>query len=89
MPDRRLSNIRRRSLREGFAFAVAAAGIVAVAASSAVSVADDRVPERVAMVSEQQPAQAEPVADKPADQPVAEAVPAPGLETGLRCALVE
>ncbi|TLG10304.1 hypothetical protein FEK35_14000 [Nocardia cyriacigeorgica] len=77
MPDRRISTIRRRSLREGFAVAAAAAGIVAVAASSAVSVADDSVPERIAMVSEQQPAQAEPVADKPADKPVAEAIPAP------------
>lgn len=78
MPDRRTSTIRRRSLREGFAFAAAAAGIVAVAASSAVSVADDSVPERIAMVADQQPAKAEPAAaTQPADQPVAEAIPAP------------
>ncbi|WP_431949264.1 transglycosylase SLT domain-containing protein [Nocardia lijiangensis] len=75
MLDRRLSTLRRTTLREGLTFAVAAAGIVAVAASSAVSVADDTVPARVAMVAEQQPEVAPaPVAAAPA--PIAEVAPA-------------
>ncbi|MCP2292028.1 transglycosylase SLT domain-containing protein [Nocardia amikacinitolerans] len=78
MPDRRLSTLRRTTLREGLTFAVAAAGIVAVAASSAVSVADDSVPARVAVVAEQQPAAAPaPVAEA---APVAEVAPAPAPE---------
>ncbi|WP_330232590.1 transglycosylase SLT domain-containing protein [Nocardia sp. NBC_00508] len=88
MPDRRLSALRRPSLRETITVAVAAAGVVAVAASSAASVADNSVPSRIAMVSEQQPAAA-PVAapapaapapataPAPAAAPVAEAIPAP------------
>ncbi|MET8655231.1 hypothetical protein ABZW59_35675, partial [Nocardia aurea] len=58
--DRRFSRIRRTTLREGFTFAVAAAGIVAVAASSAVSVADDNVATRIAIVADEQPAAAGP-----------------------------
>ncbi|MEV0031555.1 transglycosylase SLT domain-containing protein [Nocardia sp. NPDC050793] len=72
MPHSRLSTLRRSTtLREGLTFAVAAAGIVAVAASSAVSVADDSVPARVAMVAEEQPAAA------PVPAPMPEVVPAP------------
>ncbi|WP_406236882.1 transglycosylase SLT domain-containing protein [Nocardia sp. NBC_01009] len=65
MHDRRFFSFHRPSLREGFTFAIAAAGIIAVAASSAVSVADDSVPSRVAMVAEEQaaPVAAAPVAD--------------------------
>ncbi|MEV6432764.1 transglycosylase SLT domain-containing protein [Nocardia sp. NPDC051463] len=66
MLDRRFFTSHRPSLREGFTFAVAAAGLIAVAASSAVSVADDSVPSRVAIVAEQQaaaPVTAAPVAD--------------------------
>ncbi|MGQ4619553.1 transglycosylase SLT domain-containing protein [Nocardia sp. R7R-8] len=73
MPDRRLSALRRPSLRETVTVAVAAAGVVAVAACSAASVADNSVPSRIAMVAEQQPeAAAAPVA-----APAAEAIPAP------------
>ncbi|MGK8509044.1 transglycosylase SLT domain-containing protein [Nocardia asiatica] len=72
MPDRRLSTLRRPSLRETITVAAAAAGVVAVAACSASSVADDSVPSRIAMVAEQQPAAPAPVA-----APVAEAIPAP------------
>ncbi|WP_194819790.1 transglycosylase SLT domain-containing protein [Nocardia sp. XZ_19_385] len=80
----KLSSIRRKNLREGVTFAVAAAGIVAVAASSAVSVADDSVPSRVAMISEAKPAQTAVAAAAPAakaEAPVVEkaaaAAPAP------------
>ncbi|MFC9897623.1 transglycosylase SLT domain-containing protein [Nocardia sp. NPDC127579] len=52
----KLSTLRRPNLREGLTFGVAALGIAAVAASSAVSVADDSVPSRVAMISEAKPA---------------------------------
>ncbi|WP_454199459.1 transglycosylase SLT domain-containing protein [Nocardia sp. Marseille-Q1738] len=80
MPDRRLSALRRPSLRETITVAAAAAGVVAVAACSAASVADDSVPSRIAMVAEQQaapaPAPAGP-APAPAAEPVAEAIPAP------------
>ncbi|MGK8489634.1 transglycosylase SLT domain-containing protein [Nocardia asiatica] len=73
MPDRRLSTLRRPSLRETITVAAAAAGVVAVAACSASSVADDSVPSRIAMVAEQQPA----AAPAPVAAPVAEAIPAP------------
>ncbi|UGT69583.1 transglycosylase SLT domain-containing protein [Nocardia gipuzkoensis] len=73
MPDRRLSTLRRPSLRETITVAVAAAGVVAVAACSAASVADDSVPSRIAMVAEQQPA----AAPAPVAAPAAEAIPAP------------
>ncbi|MEV6275197.1 transglycosylase SLT domain-containing protein [Nocardia sp. NPDC051832] len=79
----KLSSIRRKNLREGVTFAVAAAGIVAVAASSAVSVADDSVPSRVAMISEAKPAQAAAVAapaakaEAPVVEKAAAAAPAP------------
>ncbi|MEU2034149.1 transglycosylase SLT domain-containing protein [Nocardia amamiensis] len=80
MPDRRLSALRRPSLRETITVAAAAAGVVAVAACSAASVADDSVPSRIAMVAEEQaattPAPA-PAAPAPAAAPVAEAIPAP------------
>ncbi|WP_039796499.1 transglycosylase SLT domain-containing protein [Nocardia araoensis] len=73
MPDRRLSTLRRPSLRETLTVGFAAAGVVAVAACSAASVADNSVPSRIAMVAEQQPeAAAAPVA-----APAAEAIPAP------------
>ncbi|MGQ4596425.1 transglycosylase SLT domain-containing protein [Nocardia sp. R6R-6] len=83
MPDRRLSTLRRPSLRETITVAVAAVGVVAVAASSAASMADDSVPSRITMVAEQQqdapaPAVAPPAAAAPViAEPVAEAVPAP------------
>ncbi|MBF6224183.1 transglycosylase SLT domain-containing protein [Nocardia abscessus] len=73
MPDRRLSTLRRPSLRETITVAAAAAGVVAVAACSAASVADDSVPSRIAMVAEQQPA----AAPAPVAAPAAEAIPAP------------
>ncbi|MET9286720.1 transglycosylase SLT domain-containing protein [Nocardia beijingensis] len=77
MPDRRLSALRRPSLRETVTVGFAAAGVVAVAACSAASVADNSVPSRIAMVAEQQPeAVAAPVAAQVA-APAAEAIPAP------------
>ncbi|GAA5071725.1 transglycosylase SLT domain-containing protein [Nocardia iowensis] len=83
MPDRRLFPLRRSTLREGVTFAIAAAGVVAVAASSAVSVADDSVPSRIAMVTDQHETAA-PVAAPapmpaplPAPAPAAEPIPAP------------
>lgn len=75
MLDRRLSRIRRTTLREGFTFAVAAAGIVAVAASSAASMADDSVSARIAVVADEQPVAAQAVA-----APQAEVLPAPAPE---------
>ncbi|MBF6465233.1 transglycosylase SLT domain-containing protein [Nocardia beijingensis] len=81
MPDRRLSTLRRPSFRETVTVTVAAAGVVAVAACSAASVADDSVPSRIAMVAEQQPEQQPQAAPAPvaeqAAAPVAEAIPAP------------
>jgi hypothetical protein len=78
MPDRRFSTLRRRSLRESVTFAIAAAGVLAVASSSG-SVADDSVPSRIAMVAAQPPAPATPVAvELPAPMPAAPA-PAPAL----------
>ncbi|MBH0777035.1 transglycosylase SLT domain-containing protein [Nocardia bovistercoris] len=87
MLERRLSRIRRTTLREGFTFAVAAAGIVAVAASSAASMADDSVSTRIAIVADEQPvaaqavaapqAEALPAPPAPEPAPVAEPVPAP------------
>ncbi|MBF6299033.1 transglycosylase SLT domain-containing protein [Nocardia amamiensis] len=78
MPDRRLSALRRPSLRETITVAAAAAGVVAVAACSAASVADDSVPSRIAMVAEEQAATtAAPAPAAPAAAPVAEAIPAP------------
>ncbi|UAK32771.1 transglycosylase SLT domain-containing protein [Nocardia asteroides] len=73
MPDRRPSALRRPSLRETVTVAAAAAGVVAVAACSASSVADNSVPSRIAMVAEQQAA----AAPAPVAAPVAEAIPAP------------
>ncbi|WP_336083053.1 transglycosylase SLT domain-containing protein [Nocardia sp. SSK8] len=78
--DKLSTVIGRRSRREAFTVAVAAVGLVAVAASSAVSFADDSVPERAAMVVEQ--AENVPAAAAPALQaaPIAEAAPAPAVE---------
>ncbi|MEU7633886.1 transglycosylase SLT domain-containing protein [Nocardia sp. NPDC049220] len=76
MPDIRFSSFRRPSLRESIAVAFAAAGVVAVAASSAVSVADDSVPSRIAMVAEEQPA-ASHVAEAALAVPAPAAIPAP------------
>lgn len=78
-----IAALRGRSRRETFAVAMAAAGLIAVTASSAVSVADNDVaPSRIAMVAEQQaaPAAEQPAAPAPAAQPAAEAAPAPAVE---------
>ncbi|WP_194829590.1 transglycosylase SLT domain-containing protein [Nocardia sp. XZ_19_231] len=79
--DKLSTVIGRRSRREAFTVAVAAVGLVAVAASSAVSFADDSVPERAAMVVEQAeniPAAAAPAIQAiPAPAPAPEAIPAP------------
>lgn len=75
-----IAALRGRSRRETFAVAMAAAGLVAVTASSAVSVADNDVaPSRIAMVAEEQAAPAaEQVAEAaPAPAPAPEAAPAP------------
>ncbi|WP_433756707.1 transglycosylase SLT domain-containing protein [Nocardia sp. CA-135398] len=69
MLDKRLPSFRRLSLRDGVTLAVAAAGVIAVGTSSVVALADDSVPSRIAMVSEQQPAAA----------PVDAAAPAPAV----------
>ncbi|MFI9504791.1 transglycosylase SLT domain-containing protein [Nocardia sp. NPDC052566] len=68
MPDRRFFSLSRASLREGVTAVVAAAGVIAIGASSAVSMADDSVPSRITMVAEQAPA--------PAPAPVLPALPA-------------
>lgn len=70
--DKLSTVIGRRSRREAFTVAVAAVGLVAVAASSAVSFADDSVPERAAMVVEQ--AESIPAVGA---APAIEAIPAP------------
>ncbi|MEU4813307.1 transglycosylase SLT domain-containing protein [Nocardia fluminea] len=79
--DKLSTVIGRRSRREAFTVAVAAVGLVAVAASSAVSFADDSVPERAAMVVEQAeniPAPAAPAIQAiPAPAPAPQAAPAP------------
>ncbi|GAD86996.1 transglycosylase SLT domain-containing protein [Nocardia asteroides] len=80
--DKLSTVIGRRSRREAFTVAVAAVGLVAVAASSAVSFADDSVPERAAMVVEQAEAvpavgAAPAVEAIPAPAPAPEAAPAP------------
>ncbi|MFD6394701.1 transglycosylase SLT domain-containing protein [Nocardia sp. NPDC055029] len=80
--DKLSTVIGRRSRREAFTVAVAAVGLVAVAASSAVSFADDSVPERAAMVVEQAesiPAvgAAPAIEAIPAPAPAPEAAPAP------------
>ncbi|WP_067654429.1 transglycosylase SLT domain-containing protein [Nocardia harenae] len=72
MPDSRLSTLRRPTLRESITGAVAAAGVVAVCASSAVSVADNSVPSRIALIADQQPTAEQARAAQPADQPAAE-----------------
>ncbi|MFE7724162.1 transglycosylase SLT domain-containing protein [Nocardia rhizosphaerihabitans] len=82
--DKLSTVIGRRSRREAFTVAVAAVGLVAVAASSAVSFADDSVPERAAMVVEQAEsipavgaAPAIEAIPAPAPAPAPEAAPAP------------
>lgn len=84
MPDSRPSSLRRPTLREGITVAVAAAGMVAVCASSAISVADSSEPSRIAMVAEQhaEPAASAqaPAAQAPAADAVAGALPAPAPE---------
>ncbi|MFX0573724.1 transglycosylase SLT domain-containing protein [Nocardia nepalensis] len=72
MPDKRFSSFRRPSLRDGVTLIVAAAGVIAVGASSVAALADDSVPSRIAMVAEQQPAPAV----TPVDAPVLPALPA-------------
>ncbi|RJO79414.1 hypothetical protein D5S18_01985 [Nocardia panacis] len=76
MLDRRFPSLRRASLREIVAAGVAAAGVIAVCASSAVSVADDRVPSRITMVAQEEPAPAAP-APAPAPAPMPFPLPAP------------
>ncbi|GEM32596.1 hypothetical protein NN3_36030 [Nocardia neocaledoniensis NBRC 108232] len=83
--DKLSTVVGRRSRREAFTVAVAAVGLVAVAASSAVSFADDSVPERAAMVVEQAeniPAvgAAPAVEAIPAPAPAPEVAPAPAPE---------
>ncbi|TCJ93776.1 transglycosylase SLT domain-containing protein [Nocardia alba] len=75
--DKLSTVLSRRSRREAFTVAVAAVGLVAVAASSAVSFADDNVPARSAAVVEQ--AETIPAAAAPAIQaiPAPAAAPAP------------
>ncbi|MFD4432180.1 transglycosylase SLT domain-containing protein [Nocardia sp. NPDC058497] len=73
--DKLSTVIGRRSRREAFTVAVAAVGLVAVAASSAVSFADDSVPERAAMVVEQ--AESIPAVAAAPAAPAVEAIPAP------------
>ncbi|QIS09761.1 transglycosylase SLT domain-containing protein [Nocardia arthritidis] len=80
MPDRRIPLLRRASLRDGITVAVATVGVMAICASSAVSVADDRVPSRITMVAQQEPAPAAPAvqaAPAPAPMPLPIPVPAP------------
>jgi hypothetical protein len=79
---RRPSSFHRPSLREGISIAFAIASVAVMATSSAVSVADDRVPSRIAMEVKQQPAAAAPIAETipapmPAPAPIAETIPAP------------
>ncbi|MEV4129754.1 transglycosylase SLT domain-containing protein [Nocardia sp. NPDC049707] len=84
MLDKRLSSFRRLSLRDSVTLAVAAAGVIAVGTSSIIALADDSVPSRIAMVSDQQSAPApaaEPVAEPvaaaaPVDAPIIPALPA-------------
>ena len=88
----RFTSLRHRSKRETMGFALATAGIIAVTASSAVSVADSSEPSRVAMVAEQKPVTevaepAEPAATLaadiepiPAPAPVPAPMPAPAPE---------
>ncbi|APE33625.1 hypothetical protein BOX37_06175 [Nocardia mangyaensis] len=73
--DKLSTAIGRRSRREAFTVAVAAIGLVAVAASSAVSFADAGTPERAAMVVEQ--AESIPAVGA---APAIEAIPAPAPE---------
>ncbi|WP_040794953.1 transglycosylase SLT domain-containing protein [Nocardia higoensis] len=85
MPDTRLLTFRRTTVREGLTLAVAAAAVLSIATSSAISVADDRPAARITMVAEQEPvaeavaAQAEQVASAAPEQaaPVEQAAPAP------------
>ncbi|GGL33167.1 transglycosylase SLT domain-containing protein [Nocardia jinanensis] len=80
MSSHRFTSLRRRTKREAIGFALATAGIVAVTASSAVSMADDSAPSRVAMVAEQAPAAAATTAEAAAiaaPAPEAEIIPAP------------
>ncbi|WP_327148065.1 transglycosylase SLT domain-containing protein [Nocardia sp. NBC_01329] len=82
MSSHRFTSLRRRTKREAIGFALATAGIVAVTASSAVSMADDSSPSRVATVAEQQPAAA-PIAEAAAiaaPAPEAAPIPAPAPE---------
>ncbi|MGY4099958.1 transglycosylase SLT domain-containing protein [Nocardia sp. R16R-3T] len=76
MLDKRLPSFRRPSLRDGVTFMVAAAGVIAVGTSSVVALADDSVPSRIAMVSEQQPAPAAAPTAAPAAAPAVEPVAA-------------
>ncbi|MFC9472754.1 transglycosylase SLT domain-containing protein [Nocardia sp. NPDC056952] len=81
--DKLSTVIGRRSRREAFTVAVAAVGLVAVAASSAVSFADDSVPERAAMVVEQAeniPAVGAAPAIQAIPAPAPQAAPAPAPE---------
>ncbi|WP_459549629.1 transglycosylase SLT domain-containing protein [Nocardia sp. X0981] len=79
MPSHRFPSLYRRTKREAMGFAFATAGIVAVTASSAVSMADDSAPSRIAMVAEQAPVATATTETTAADTSAvqAEAIPAP------------
>ncbi|HLS76131.1 MAG TPA: transglycosylase SLT domain-containing protein [Nocardia sp.] len=77
MPDTRLLTFRRTTLREGVSLAVAAAAVLAVATSSAISVADDRPTSRITMVAEQAPLTEDGTAGAETAAPVTEIAPLP------------
>ena len=80
MSTHRFSSLRRRTKREAMGFVLATAGVVAVTASSAVSMADNSAPTKIAMVAEQKPAVTEakaPEAPAPHVEPAAAVAPAP------------
>src|SRR5690606_18663060 len=77
MPDTRLLTFRRTTLREGVSLAVAAAAVLAVATSSAISVADDRPTSRITMVAEQAPLTEDGTAGAETAAPVADIAPLP------------
>ncbi|MGW5384096.1 transglycosylase SLT domain-containing protein [Nocardia sp. NPDC003963] len=74
MSSHSFTSLRRRTKREVLGFALATAGIVAVTASSAVSMADDSAPSKAAVVAEQAPAAAATI------EAAAIAAPAPELQ---------
>lgn len=77
MPDTRLFKIRRMSLREGVTFSVAAAAVLAVTTSAAISVADETPTARATIVAQQDPSAAVATQNPQAEQaaPAPEAAP--------------